>query len=754
MTNNDLVIERLNVDVYADTNVKPNELLQKITQQIKAIVLPLVEEQIDAELGEIIEPDLSLEQVHVDLNIEEVVGNHEEIACAISQAVSKAADRCKAEQDEFNKLVRANERTTLNSIEQVYVKAIQDDFLPISLQKAKIVLNLVQSFFEVPVGKSTLIKQTNKDVQKEQVLQTADNVKDTGELEISNGSHAAIIQLLHFLKFGYFSQSNFAPLNDGEVVQTPFASFSTDSLEQNIEDKIAQNKSYSKLEEIERFFFNSDKKEELFYCFATFLIENPKLFLRFSSQFTHQFQSELWFIFLNKKFTDYVAITAEKPVLKVDFLQFLAENPELISQFLNQATLWSLFMPLEMAHIFMQLLQKMDENVRNIEFIIHNLLKTVKKEVEITETVFIKIIESAKVEIKQLIDQKSLKNEINHELLTDISHKLMKSAKNENKIPITETIRKNTNNAVFAYIEYLRSDFALAEKIDPILDNYFQQKRQNNNVENWMQSFANFLVSPDIIAAILFELEELKPTNGHRVQAVSYKAEQALLVSLLEDRLVTINASTSSKASESIGENESTEQKIIATENDSIHQIAQKERIEIANAGMVLLNPFLPILFKNLELQNEKGEWLSEEHQVQAIYLLSYLVTGLWGTSEDELYLAKVLTNYPLKEILPAFDLAEKGPWDESNQTQLTAELNNIIEVIQENWRPMRNCTWNGLRTDFLTRAGQLELKENMQYILTIEPHTLDVLLPHIKWGMAMIKYSWMEQILNVEWGE
>lgn len=53
MTNNDLVIERLNVDVYAEVYNKPNELLQRITEQIKAIVLPLVEEQVDAKLGEI-----------------------------------------------------------------------------------------------------------------------------------------------------------------------------------------------------------------------------------------------------------------------------------------------------------------------------------------------------------------------------------------------------------------------------------------------------------------------------------------------------------------------------------------------------------------------------------------------------------------------------------------------------------------------------------------------------------------------------
>lgn len=754
MTNNDLVIERLNVDVYAEVYNKPNELLQRITEQIKAVVLPLVEEQVDAKLGEATDLDLELEQVRVDLNIDEVIGSQEEIAAAIAQAVRKAADQCKAEQDEFNKLVRINEKTSLVEFDQPYVKAIQDYILPISLQKATIVLNLVQSFFRVQAGKSAIIKQTHKDVQSGSTLEFFDKVKNLESSEISNGNHAVIIQLLHFLKFGYFSQSNFTPLKDDEAVETPFASFSTDSLERNIENKTTLNESYSKLEEIEHYFFISEEKEQLFFCFATFLIENPKLFPRFSRQFTNQFQSELWFVFLNKKFTNFVDLVDKKPSLRVDFLHFLVENPKLISQFLNQATLWSLFMPIDMAQIFMHLLQKMHGNVRNIEFIIKNLLKNVKKGVEITITVFVEITKSAKVEIEQLIDQKSFKNEINHELLTDISHKLMKSAKNENKIPITETIRKHTTNSVFAYIDYLRSDFALAEKIDPILDNYFQQKHQIQTVESWIKSFANFLVSPDIIAAILFELEELKPTNGHRLQAVSYKAKEALLVALLEDRLVAINATISSQVREGFNESESTEQKSIATENDLVHQIAQKERIEIVNAGMVLLNPFLPILFKNLELQNEKGEWLSEQHQVHAIYLLNYLVTGAWEATEDQLYLAKVLTNYPLKEILPAFDLTEKGPWDESNQTQLTAELNNIIEVIQENWRPMRNCTWSGLRTDFLTRAGQLELKENMQYILTIEPHTLDVLLPHIKWGMAMIKYSWMEQILNVEWGE
>jgi len=65
----------------------------------------------------------------------------------------------------------------------------------------------------------------------------------------------------------------------------------------------------------------------------------------------------------------------------------------------------------------------------------------------------------------------------------------------------------------------------------------------------------------------------------------------------------------------------------------------------------------------------------------------------------------------------------------------------------------MRNCTWEGLRTDFLTRNARIHQTNSMQYVLTVEQHTFDLMLPFKEWGISMIKYSWMEEVLYVEWG-
>jgi len=177
----------------------------------------------------------------------------------------------------------------------------------------------------------------------------------------------------------------------------------------------------------------------------------------------------------------------------------------------------------------------------------------------------------------------------------------------------------------------------------------------------------------------------------------------------------------------------------------SIKNTVEIEGIPVNNAGIVLLSPFLPTLFQNLKLIDAKNQWASEQEQVEAIYLLHYLAKGTFEATEDELFLAKIITAFPLDEVLPVL---EEPPVFEN----LEKELEGLLGVIQENWRPMRNCTWEGLQRDFLSRAGTLQETDDNQYLLTPETHGLDVLLPHIEWGIGMMKYSWMEGFVIVEW--
>jgi hypothetical protein len=172
------------------------------------------------------------------------------------------------------------------------------------------------------------------------------------------------------------------------------------------------------------------------------------------------------------------------------------------------------------------------------------------------------------------------------------------------------------------------------------------------------------------------------------------------------------------------------------------------DQVLIENAGIVLLQPFFPSVFKNLELLNEKNQWVDEEAQVKAIYTLHYLATGELEVSEDQLLVEKLLTGFPLDEVIP---LVEE---EDVLTDELNVQMAELLDVIHDNWKPMRNCTWVGLRSDFLMRSAKLEQIDEMQYKLIIEPHLLDVLLPSKNWGISMVKYSWMDGFVFVEWGE
>ncbi len=165
------------------------------------------------------------------------------------------------------------------------------------------------------------------------------------------------------------------------------------------------------------------------------------------------------------------------------------------------------------------------------------------------------------------------------------------------------------------------------------------------------------------------------------------------------------------------------------------------EGIFIQHAGIVLLHPFLSMLFKNLQLVKEQDFADALSHQ-KALYLLHYMATGLPTSQEHELVIEKILCAWPLE-----------NPVD--NKIELTAdELNEadtlLVEVIQQ-WEILKGTSPAGLRESFLQRNGKLYTKSgNLQ--LQVEASSIDVLLDQLPWNLSMVKLPWMKDILKVEW--
>lgn len=166
-----------------------------------------------------------------------------------------------------------------------------------------------------------------------------------------------------------------------------------------------------------------------------------------------------------------------------------------------------------------------------------------------------------------------------------------------------------------------------------------------------------------------------------------------------------------------------------------------QEPLQIYNAGMVLIWPFVSRLFDMLGYVKNKN-FVSEEAQHKAIHILQYLVTGKTEAPENELVLNKILCNYPVTSPVP-FSI-------EFDPSELQA-AESLLGGVIKNWAKMKNMTPNSLRGSFLIREGSVT-EEDEKWNLVVERKTFDILLKSVPWSFSFIKFSWLEKFLNVEW--
>jgi len=166
-----------------------------------------------------------------------------------------------------------------------------------------------------------------------------------------------------------------------------------------------------------------------------------------------------------------------------------------------------------------------------------------------------------------------------------------------------------------------------------------------------------------------------------------------------------------------------------------------EEGVFVQYAGQVLFHPFLPALFKLLELVSG-GKFLNNDVQQKALYLVHYLATGNVTAEEYALVVPKLLCNWPMEQ-----------PVDKN--IDLTADelagADKMLEAMVDHWSVLKNTSIDGLREGFLQRSGKL-FRKHEQFILQVESKTIDVLLDQLPWNLSIIKLPWMKELLKVEW--
>ena len=159
----------------------------------------------------------------------------------------------------------------------------------------------------------------------------------------------------------------------------------------------------------------------------------------------------------------------------------------------------------------------------------------------------------------------------------------------------------------------------------------------------------------------------------------------------------------------------------------------------VNNAGLVLLNPFLPALFKQLELLSESGKLVDPE---LAACVLHYAATGREGDFEFEMIFEKYLCGlHPSETLNRAITLTELQK----------EEVTKVLNAALNYWEVMKNKPIALLQNEFLMRPGKL-ITEKTNHRLVIERKTFDLLLDKLPWSYSMIKFSWKKELIFVEW--
>jgi hypothetical protein len=164
------------------------------------------------------------------------------------------------------------------------------------------------------------------------------------------------------------------------------------------------------------------------------------------------------------------------------------------------------------------------------------------------------------------------------------------------------------------------------------------------------------------------------------------------------------------------------------------------EPLYILNAGLILLHPYFTRYFELLGLLSNK-QFKDEAAVHKGIHALQYLVDQSTDTPESALPLNKLLCGYPLGQPV-------------TGSVYLSDAEKNIGESLLkgtiQNWPMLNGSSTAALRT-FLRREGKLTIRDE-RWDLEIENKTVDILIDHIPWSIAIIKQDWMEQTLYVKW--
>jgi len=174
--------------------------------------------------------------------------------------------------------------------------------------------------------------------------------------------------------------------------------------------------------------------------------------------------------------------------------------------------------------------------------------------------------------------------------------------------------------------------------------------------------------------------------------------------------------------------------------NPSDDEITDNDSLFIANAGIVILHPFLPAFFEEIE-----GLTLEENKKVcldNCLEMLEYLVYG--NNEHGEQY-------YPFNKILCGRNVEDVFVPSKNLSMDMIDKADSFLKEVISHWKVLKNPSLEGFRETFLQRNGKLT-QVSKGWKLEVEKKGVDILMGSLPWGLGIIKLPWTEKIIYVEW--
>lgn len=166
--------------------------------------------------------------------------------------------------------------------------------------------------------------------------------------------------------------------------------------------------------------------------------------------------------------------------------------------------------------------------------------------------------------------------------------------------------------------------------------------------------------------------------------------------------------------------------------------------IYIGNVGLVLLGPYLPVLFERLRLlgHGDAPRIDGFEARSRAVHLLQYLADGRCDAPEPELALNKLLIGAAIADPV--------APGIEPTAAEIEI-CDGLLHAVIANWPVIKSSSVQGLRETFLQRDGRLR-QSDARWDLHVQRKAVDVLVDQIPWAFSTIFHRWMPEPLHVSW--